>query len=140
MIDRDLVELLVALALIVACAASAVASASPSRAEPSAGRERVPRARRRRDAPPPAPAATAPQEVIAPGPATVNAEPSLASSSGRARPRILTGEPAAPEPLRPASHRAIKLVGGVTVLALGGAVGLLVLVRALVAMFQGIGG
>ncbi len=130
MIDRDLVELLVALALIVACATAAVASASPPRRRRPEARER----RRRRRAARPV------SEISAPASPSGIGTVSEAPAHPRARPRILTGEPAAPEPHRPATRRAIKLVGGVTALAAGGAVGLLVLVRALVAMFKRING
>ena len=56
------------------------------------------------------------------------------------RPRILTGEPVAPEPRKPAPRRALRLVAGITTLAVAGAVGLIVVVRALIEMFQQIGG
>ncbi len=55
------------------------------------------------------------------------------------RPRILTGEPAAPERRRSGPIRALKLVGGITTLAVAGAVGLIALVRALIEMFRQIG-
>jgi hypothetical protein len=54
--------------------------------------------------------------------------------------RILTGEPAIPENRKSAPRRAFRLVAGITTLALAGAVGLIVLVRALIEMFQRIGG
>jgi hypothetical protein len=56
------------------------------------------------------------------------------------RPRILTGEPAAPEQRKPAPRRALRLFAGITTLAVAGAVGLIVVVRALIEMFQQIGG
>jgi hypothetical protein len=56
------------------------------------------------------------------------------------RPRILTGEPAAPEQRKPAPRRALRLIAGITTLAVVGAVGLIVVVRALIEMFQQIGG
>ena len=56
------------------------------------------------------------------------------------RPRILTGEPIDPEQRKPAPHRAMKLVAGVTALALVGAFGLLAFVRALISLFDSIGG
>lgn len=137
MIDRGLVETLIALALIFACAATAIATSRPPREERGPRiRGKEPRTRRRRAAPRPAP-------VLEETPATtpvVEAAATPLVPAGRARPRILTGEPAAPEPQRPAARRAITLVGGITALATGMAVGLLVLVRALVAMFKRIGG
>jgi hypothetical protein len=63
---------------------------------------------------------------------------SAAVPSGR--PRILTGEPAAPEQRKPAPRRALRLIAGITTLAVAGAVGLIVVVRALIEMFQQIGG
>ncbi|MEX2554530.1 MAG: hypothetical protein WEB06_02735 [Actinomycetota bacterium] len=56
------------------------------------------------------------------------------------RPRILTGEPAAPEQRKPVPRRALRLIAGITTLAIVGAVGLIVVVRALIEMFQQIGG
>jgi hypothetical protein len=135
MIDRDLVELLVALALIVACAVAAIATASPRRRERAEHEERAPRRKRGRRSVMPA----SRSEALAPESRVAIAAPPD-TPVRRARPRILTGEPAAPEPHEPATRRAIKLVGGVTALAAGGAVGLLVLVRALVAMFKRING
>jgi hypothetical protein len=129
MIDRDLIETLIALALILACALTAIASAQPPRKDRPA---RAKRERRPRRHPAPAP-------ERAETPAAMR-DLTASPATGRARPRILTGEPAAPEPSRPAARRAITLVGGITALAAGGAVGLLVLVRALVAMFKRIGG
>ena len=117
MINRDLVEVLAALVLIVACARSAIATAQPRTRERSKRRE----PKRREE--PARPATSSPL-----------------THRERARPRILTGEPAASEARAPATRRAIKLVGGVTALAFGVAVGLLALVRALVAMFRKIGG
>ena len=134
MFNRDLVETLVALALIIACGVSAIASARPPRGERAPRPARTDRrARRRARARTPARAETR----LAASSVDI---PVVAPPTGRSRPRILTGEPAAPEPHRPATRRAIALVGGMTALAAGGAVGLLVLVRALVAMFKRIGG
>jgi hypothetical protein len=65
--------------------------------------------------------------------------PGVPPSPGSTRPRILTGEPAAPETRRPASRRALKLVGGITLLAAAGAFGLLAVVRALISLFDRIG-
>lgn len=83
--------------------------------------------------PAPAPGAT---------PAAAPSDPVAAPVSGptSTRPRILTGEPAAPEPRKPASRRAFKLVGGIALLAAAGAFGLLAAVRALISMFDQIGG
>jgi hypothetical protein len=64
--------------------------------------------------------------------------PTVVVPSGR--PRILTGEPAAPEQRKPAPRRALRLFAGITTLAVAGAVGLIVVVRALIEMFQQIGG
>jgi hypothetical protein len=135
MIDRELAETLVALALIVACAVSAIATAQPPHDERSPRPKRKERRPRRRDA--------AAAHATSAAPATTPVLETAAAPTppaGRARPRILTGEPAAPEPHRPAARRAITLVGGITALAAGGALGLLVLVRALVSMFERIGG
>ena len=129
MIDRDLVETLVALALIIACAVSAIASASPPKRE-RVERDRQPSRRAQRRP-------VTHNTAVPPPPSVAESTAQPAVPAGhRARPRILTGEPAEPEPHRPAARRAVKLVGGVTALAAGGAVGLLVLVRALVAMFN----
>lgn len=75
-------------------------------------------------------------------PAAAPSDPADAPVSGptSTRPRILTGEPAAPEPRKPASRRAFKLVGGIALLAAVGAFGLLAAVRALISMFDRIGG
>lgn len=56
------------------------------------------------------------------------------------RPRILTGEPVDAEQRKPVPRRALRLVAGITTLAVAGAVGLIVVVRALIEMFQQIGG
>lgn len=64
----------------------------------------------------------------------------LAGALRSGRPRIFTGEPAPAEARRHGSLRALKLIGGVAMLSLAGAFGLLVLVRAIVAMANGIGG
>src|SRR5688572_21333401 len=103
MIDRDLVETLVALALIIACAMSAIASASPPKRE-RVERDRQPSRRAQRR---PATHTTA---VVPPPPpvAETTARPAVPAGH-RARPRILTGEPAEPEPHRPATRRAVKL-------------------------------
>ncbi|MGH2726395.1 MAG: hypothetical protein ACRDKS_05405 [Actinomycetota bacterium] len=63
------------------------------------------------------------------------AAPAAAGARHR-RPRILTGEPAAPELRRSGPKRALKLVAGITTLAVGIAVGLIALVRALIALFS----
>lgn len=59
--------------------------------------------------------------------------------AGDRRPRIFTGEPANPEPHRPAARRAARLVGGVTVLAAAGAIALIAFARALILLFSRIG-
>lgn len=64
--------------------------------------------------------------------------PPMVVPSGRLR--ILTGEPAAPEHRKPVPRRALRLIAGITTLAVAGAVGLIVVVRALIEMFQQIGG
>src|SRR5438093_3013601 len=132
MIDRDLIEVLVALALIVACALSAIATAQP-RARKREKQERPTRRRPRRH---PSAGEVYPASI----PTAAGAVMPVASEAGapaaareRARPRILTGEPAAAENRAPATRRAIKLAGGNTVLAAGGAVGLLAPDRARVA-------
>lgn len=65
-------------------------------------------------------------------------EREIAGDGGRLR--ILTGEPTVPESRKSAPRRAGRLVAGITTLAIAGAVGLIVLVRALIEMFQQIGG
>ncbi|MFY9587938.1 MAG: hypothetical protein WAT66_10835 [Actinomycetota bacterium] len=137
MIDRDLVETLIALALILACALTVIASAQSRE-------ERPPRAKREKR-PSRDPVATTEVGTESAAVTTALAAPAAsetipAPATGRPRPRFLTGEPAALEPSRPATRRAIAFIGGITALAAGGAVGLLVLVRALVAMFKRIGG
>lgn len=132
MIDRDLLETLIALALILACATTAIVTTRPPREERATRRKRKERRASAQDVP---------KASRPPAPAPVVADPApVITLGGRARPRILTGEPAEPEPHRPAARRAVALVGGITALAAGGAVGLLVLVRALVSMFKRIGG
>ena len=90
-------------------------------------------------------------EVAAPSPAVPATEPEAAyavaspaapwTSGPPGRPRILTGEPAAAaEQRKPAPRRAMKLVAGIAVLAVAGAIGLLAFVRALISMFDNIGG
>lgn len=73
-------------------------------------------------------------------PATAPVVTPSAAAGSLTRLRILTGEPAAPEPRRPAPRRAMKLVLGMAVLAVAGAFGLLAFVRALISMFDRIGG
>lgn len=73
--------------------------------------------------PDPAPAAST-EQIVPPG----------------GRPRILTGEPVPPEQRKPAPRRALRLIAGITTLAVAGAVGLIVIVGALIEMFQQIGG
>lgn len=81
--------------------------------------------------------------VVSPSPVHDKPDPSAVAPARAAgptgRPRILTGEPAAPEQRKPASMRALKLLAGITTLAIAGAFGLLALVRALIAMFERIG-
>lgn len=64
------------------------------------------------------------------------APPAGAGAPRDGRPRILTGEPAAPEARRSGPKRALKLVGGITTLAVGIAIGLIALVRALIELFS----
>jgi hypothetical protein len=132
MIDRDLIEIVVALGIIATCAALVMVSTSPARERPPA----APRVERRRRREPASPSATDPPSPANEVPRAPLAQP---PAGRRARPRILTGEPASPERARPATRRALKLVVGITVLAAAGALGLLAIVRALVAMFEKIG-
>jgi hypothetical protein len=71
------------------------------------------------------------EQTAAPSPP----DTAVASPQDR-RPRILTGEPAAPELRKSGRMRALRLVGGITTLAVGIAVGLVALVRALVELFS----
>lgn len=88
---------------------------------------------------PPPRATTEPAStVVLPAEAGTSTPPT--GSGAVSRPRILTGEPIDPEQRKPAPHRAMKLVAGITVLALAGAFGLLAFVRALISMFDSIGG
>jgi hypothetical protein len=80
-------------------------------------------------------------------PATETAAPTAAvtpavthTPGSPTRPRILTGEPVAAEQPKPVPRRALKLVAGIGVLAVAGAFGLLAFVRALISMFDSIGG
>ena len=66
--------------------------------------------------------------------------PAAAPAAGGGRPRILTGEPTIPEQPKPVPMRALRLVGGITTLAVVAALGLIVVVRAVIAMFEQIGG
>jgi len=124
--NRDLVEVLVALALIATSAGFAISGSAPAR-EPRTQSKR-PRRERRRAAP----------ELSGAAPVLEAAVSTVAVAS--TRPRIFTGEPTEPEPGRPATKRALKLLGGLTVLAAAGALGLLALVRAMVSLFERIGG
>jgi hypothetical protein len=125
--DRDLIEVFVAFALIIACAGFAVATAQPPR------EERAPKPKRRGRP------ARLGVSGAAPPPAAAAAIAMPAAISG-SRPRIFTGETTIPTPAKPATKRALKLAAGMTALAAAGAVGLLALVGAVVKMFQGIGG
>jgi hypothetical protein len=73
-----------------------------------------------------------------PGQAPEDAPSTGEGEAAETRLRILTGEPGRPEARRPAARRALRLVLGIGVLAAGGAVGLLALVRALIALFRGL--
>ena len=87
--------------------------------------------------PPDTPAA----ETVVPAPTAVASAHAPWMPATPGRPRILTGEPAAAsEQPKPVPRRAMKLVAGIAVLALAGAVGLLAFVRALISMFDSIGG
>jgi hypothetical protein len=132
-VDRDLVEVIVSLALIGACAGFAVHSAGPRAGERTHRRREKRLGRRERVH---VRAATEPAAV----PATPVAQEVSRATADPGRPRIFTGEPASTEVPPPASRRALRLVAGMTVLAAAGAVGLLALVRAMVAMFDRIGG
>jgi hypothetical protein len=112
--SRDLIEVLSALVLLAVCGGIAIASAVPRRAPAPRQRER------KRTAAEPSPAA--PTQSL--GPRTDG------------RPRIFTGEPGPSDPEPPPARRAFRLVAGMTVLAAAGALGLLAIVRAMVAMFR----
>ena len=129
--DRDLAVHLIALALIGGCAWFAVATGTPALER---DRPRDKRARRRRDVAPHALSGAAP-----PAEAIAARAIGVPDASGLTRPRIFTGEAAPAEDGRPAMMRALKLAGGMTALAAAGAIGLLVLVRALMSMFERIG-
>ena len=126
MMDRDLIEVLVAFALIGACAWLAIATAQPP------NKERPPRPERR----------VRPTRLEVSGAAPPPAAAVVAVPAGVAgtRPRIFTGETTIPTPAKPATKRALKLAAGMTALAAAGAIGLLALVGAIVKLFQGIGG
>lgn len=81
-------------------------------------------------------------EAAVPAPSDAGSTPVTRAAPGLpGRPRILTGEPAvAAEQRKPAPRRAMKLVAGIAVLAVAGAFGLLAFVRALISMFDSIGG
>lgn len=123
--NRDVIELVTAFAMIIACAWFAVATAQQGSRErrPKQGRATRP----------------APLEVsgAAPPPAAA-VMPSPAGAINRAR--IFTGESASVAAGKPPAKRALRLVAGITALAAAGAIGLLALVGAIVKMFQGIGG
>jgi hypothetical protein len=124
--DGDLIQILVAFALIIACAWFAVATADPP------ARERGSRAKSR--------ARPGPLEVSGAAPPPEAAAAIMPAAAVVTRPRIFTGESTLPTTTKPATKRALKLVVGMTVLAAAGAIGLLALVGAMVKMFQGIGG
>lgn len=92
---------------------------------------------------PPLPVETEPGAGAAEPAATPSPQPPAPATRTAAtphRPRILTGEPGVPEQRKPAPRRALKLVAGIAALAVAGAVGLLAFVRALISMFDQIGG
>src|SRR5438445_3639167 len=132
--NRDVVELITALTLIGACAGFAISTAAPPRqkSEPGEGGLEI-EARRRRDHQAVAEAPSA-QGVLSAPAAPFEAAVAAVAVADRTRPRIFTGEPAPPEAGRPATRRALKLVGGLTALAAIGAVALLALVRAMLVM------
>lgn len=83
-----------------------------------------------------------PSDLAVPGPQPIDGPDvrrDAVPSTGDMRPRIFTGEPANPEPHRPAARRAVRLVGGVAVLAAAGALALIAFARALILLFQRIG-
>jgi hypothetical protein len=125
--NSDLIEILVAFALIIACAWFAVATADPPKRERPSRPKRVARPARPEvsgAAPPPAEGAAA----------------MMPAGAAASRARIFTGESILATTTKPATKRALKLVVGITALAAAGAVGLLALVGAMLKMFQGIGG
>lgn len=80
-----------------------------------------------------------PRDARRPGTAVVFA-PAPAPPVARPKPRILTGEPAPPEPRRSPALRAAKLIAGIMVLGFAGALGILALAKALIALFDRLGG
>ena len=110
--NRDVVELITALTLIGACAGFAISTAAPPRqkSEPGEGGLEI-EARRRRDHQAVAEAPSA-QGVLSAPAAPFEAAVAAVAVADRTRPRIFTGEPAPPEAGRPATRRALKLVGG----------------------------
>jgi hypothetical protein len=128
--DAGMVKLLVALALILMSGLSVVSSAAPPKAE------RSPREKRRRERP-------APLQVSgAAPPADISAAalPIAVPSTGSTRPRIFTGEPFATAEADPGTgRRAMKLVVGLTAMAVIGALAILGIVRGLVTVFEGLG-
>jgi hypothetical protein len=128
--NDDMVKLIVALTLILVSSLFAVRSAAPQKAErPAPARQR----RERRS----------PLQVSgAAPPAAALATESLPSPivGGSFRPRIFTGEPVTAEPDHGAGRRAIRLAGGLTLMAAAGALGILALVRAMVEVVERLGG
>ena len=115
MIESDAVKLAISGGVMILTAISVLRSGRTERAADTATTKHLPPA----DLP-----EASTQSVVVPG----------------GRPRILTGEPGLPEQRKPVPHRALRLIAGITTLAVAGAVGLIVVVRALIEMFQQIGG
>ena len=125
--DAGSVKLLVALALILMSGLSVVSSAAPTKSE-RPQRERKPAPLQVSGAAPP------PTDLVS------ASLPIAVPSTGSTRPRIFTGEPFAVADAKPgAGRRAVKLVVGLTAMAVIGALAILGIVRGLVTVFQGLG-
>ena len=128
--DAETTKLLVALALILMSGLAVARSADVPKGE----RPARPPKRRRRPTPLQVSGAAPPSEALA------AALPIAVPSTGSTRPRIFTGEPMTADPDPGAGRRAIRLVGGLTLMAAVGAIGILALVRAIVVVFEKLGG
>lgn len=124
--DAGSVKLLVALALILMSGLSVVSSAAPPKSE-RPPRERKPAPLQESGAAPP------PVDMVS------ASLPIAVPSTGSTRPRIFTGEPFGVAEANPgAGRRTLKLVVGLTAMAVIGALAILGIVRGLVTVFQGL--
>ena len=128
--DAETAKLLVALALILSCGLAVARSVDLPKTERPA---RAPK-RKERPAPLRLSGAAPPADTLA------AALPIAVPSTGSTRPRIFTGEPMNADPDPGAGRRALRLVGGLTLMAAVGAVGILAFVRAMVVVFERLGG